>query len=190
MKSKQTIRATANIMKNDISDWDKQHNQKKRLYLLAKRKGFALQLCRKGDVRDSEWRTFRILNRPSGEVVHSARPDGYGLTLDQVEQYLTQHSAKAQAGTKQTLIKRAATEDIPIVLKSSKPEGKPTVIQNASPAEAHPSTTPSVSRTPTLADRNVALLEAVAKNLEKAVEQYTAQLGICRDMIREAKNAR
>ena len=176
-------------MMNAIIDWDKQQNQKKRLYLLAKRKGLALQLCRKSEGPDYD--TFRILNRTSRVVVHSARPAGYGLTLDQVAEYLTQHSAKAPACTKQTVSMQTTMDEVRPILKSSKPKGKETVIQQiASPAEAHPSTTPRDSRTPTLADKNVPLLEAVAKNLEEAIERETSQLRACREMIRETKNAR
>ena len=98
--------------------WEKKDTQKKRLYLLAKRKGLALQLCRKSEGPDYD--TFRILNRTSSAVVHSASPDGYGLTLDQVAEYLTHYQAKAQAGTKLTVIPPTTMDDIRPILKSSK----------------------------------------------------------------------
>ena len=108
--AKHTIRATSNIMKYVIHDWDKEDKLKKRLYRLAKRKGLALKLYRKSEGPDRN--TFRILDRTSGAVVHSARPGGYGLTLDQVEEYLSHHSSKEQVGTKQTVVNQTTVEAI------------------------------------------------------------------------------
>jgi len=185
--AKHTIRATSNIMKYVIHDWDKEDKLKKRLYRLAKRKGLALKLYRKSEGPDRN--TFRILDRTSGAVVHSARPGGYGLTLDQVEEYLSHHSSKEQVGTKQTVVNQTTVEAIREIRKSTKPKGKDTGSQNATPAETPLSTTPRDSHTPSLTDRNVALLEAVSKNLEMAIERDTSQLRVCREMIRNAKNA-
>jgi len=97
-------------MKYVIHDWDKEDKLKKRLYRLAKRKGLALKLYRKSEGPDRN--TFRILDRTSGAVVHSARPGGYGLTLDQVEEYLSHHSSKEQVGTKQTVVNQTTVEAI------------------------------------------------------------------------------
>ena len=154
--AKQTTRAKGNIMKYDIHDWEKEYNLKKRLYRLAKRKGLALKLCRKSEGLDS--RTFRILDRRSGRVLHSARPGGYGLTLDQVEEYLSHHSSRKQVGTKQTEVNEKTVEAVREILNSWKPKGKDTGSQNATPAETPLSTTPSKSHTPALTDRNAPML--------------------------------
>lgn len=146
-----------------------------------------MKLCRKSEGPDRN--TFRILDRTSGMVVHSASPDGYGLTLDQVEEYLSHHPSKEQVGTKQTVVNQTTVEAIREILKSTKPKGKNTGSQNATPAQTPLSTTPRDSHTPSLTDRNVALLEAVSKNLEMAIERDTSQLRVCREMIRNAKNA-
>ena len=177
-------------MSNHMLAWQKTDNQKKRLYLLAKRKGLALQLCRKHDDANPDYGTFRIINRKSGAAVHSARPGGYGLTIDQVEEYLTHHSANKPMSPLNAPIQPRPLPPIAFIDEHADPKGEGTKSQNVNQPTPHTETTSTDSRTPTLADRNVALLEAVAKNLEKAIEQYTAQLGLCRDMIRETKNVR
>jgi len=73
-------------------DVDTEPRVRDRLYRLAKKKGFKLQLCRSHD-EGPDYSTYRIVNRATNVVVHAARLDGYGLTLDQVDQYLSTHSA-------------------------------------------------------------------------------------------------
>lgn len=174
-------------MKHAIDDYQKEDNLKKRLYLLAKRKGLALQLCRKSEGPDCG--TFRILNRTSRAVVHSARPGGYGLTLDQVEEYLAHHPAKEQVSTGQILLRRPPAADTGTFLKAMNPKHEGIVSHNAIPTAPDPSQRPRDPRTMTLGEKNVALLEAVANNLQKAIERDTSQLALVRSMIAKAKSA-
>ena len=75
----------------------KEDNQRKRLYSLAKKKGLGLQLYRRGDQTDPDYRTYRLVDRDSGVVVHAVGANGYGLTLEKVQEYLTQAPAEMTA---------------------------------------------------------------------------------------------
>ncbi len=59
--------------------------ERDRLYRLAKRMGYRLQMCRR---QNEDHGTYRLLTRNTNTLVLSARIDGYGLTLDQVEAFL------------------------------------------------------------------------------------------------------
>lgn len=67
-----------------------------RLRTLAKRNDLRLEQCRTHNTKHPDYHTFRIKDA-SGEVVHSAGPGEYGLTLGQVEQYLTHHALTRDA---------------------------------------------------------------------------------------------
>ena len=64
---------------------DESENLRKRLYVQAKRKGLRLQLNRNATHDHPDYRTYRILDRASNEVLLAARQGGYGLTLEQVQ---------------------------------------------------------------------------------------------------------
>jgi hypothetical protein len=170
-------------MQLEIDDYQKIENLRKRLYVLAKRKGLALQLCRKKGIPDRN--TYRILNRTTRVVVHSASPGGYGLMLGAVEEYLTGHSAQEQVGM--TPPERTATQGIPVIPKPVKPIHKATLSHKAIPTALDPSKGPGDPRIMTLADINTTLLEAVANNLQGAIERDTTQLAQVRSMIANAK---
>ena len=59
-------------------------NERDRLYRLAKRLGYRLQMCRKDN---GEKGTYRVLR--NNYVQASKRIDGYGLTLAQVDAWLS-----------------------------------------------------------------------------------------------------
>jgi len=85
-----------NMITNDTTLKNKQIVQR-RLYRLAKRKGFKLSKCRSRTPSHPDYGTYCIcyLDRFSHphNVAHMAGHNGYGLTLDQVEEYLKTHSA-------------------------------------------------------------------------------------------------
>jgi hypothetical protein len=76
---------------------DENENLQKRLYVQAKRKGLRLQLSRNMLRDHPDYQTYRILDRASNEVLLAARQGGYGLTLEQVEEYLNRHTTSAEA---------------------------------------------------------------------------------------------
>jgi DNA-binding transcriptional MerR regulator len=101
---------------------DENENLRKRLYVQAKRKGLRLQLSRKTSRDHPDYQTYRILDRASNEVIHAARPGAYGLTLEQVEEYLDQPKTLEKAPTKlskaasgDSAAKEQATSDLPRV---------------------------------------------------------------------------
>lgn len=63
--------------------------ERDRLYRLAKRKSYRLQMCRR---QNEDRGTYHLLTRNTNTVVLSARIDGYGLTLDRVEAFLARHA--------------------------------------------------------------------------------------------------
>ena len=79
---------------------DENENLQKRLYVQAKRKGLRLQLSRNANLDHPDYRTYRILDRASNEVLLAARQGGYGLTLEQVEEYLNRPRTLEKAQTK------------------------------------------------------------------------------------------
>jgi hypothetical protein len=63
------------------------------LYRLAKRKGFYLRKCRSRTPSDPEYGNFVIGRQVTNMVEHMKGLNGYGLTLDDVAEYLEKHSA-------------------------------------------------------------------------------------------------
>jgi hypothetical protein len=70
-----------------------------RLYRVAKRIGFALEKCRSHDHSHADYGSYRILNRTTNEVIYSIRPESYGLTLAEAEQYLERAKAQSEQAT-------------------------------------------------------------------------------------------
>jgi hypothetical protein len=60
-----------------------------RLRRMAERQGLRLERCRRRDTRALAYGTYRLADATTGNVVASNGITGYGLTLDQIERYLT-----------------------------------------------------------------------------------------------------
>ena len=60
-----------------------------RLRRMAKRQRLKLCRSRLRDVYAHGYGTYHLVDARTGEVVHSGDEDGYGLSLDEIEHYLT-----------------------------------------------------------------------------------------------------
>ena len=63
--------------------------REKRLRRAADRQGLRLERSRRRDPRALGFGTYRLTDARTGGVVAAGSEGGYGLTLDQVEDYLT-----------------------------------------------------------------------------------------------------
>ena len=63
--------------------------REKRLRRAADRQGLRLERSRRRDPRALGFGTYRLVDARTGGVVAAGTADGFGLTLDQVEQHLT-----------------------------------------------------------------------------------------------------
>ncbi len=60
-----------------------------RLRRMAERQGFKLEKSRRRDLRAVDFGTYRIVSTHTGGVAAQGSQDGYGLSLDDVERFLT-----------------------------------------------------------------------------------------------------
>jgi hypothetical protein len=78
-------------MKTSPNQTTSQQTQQSALYHLAKRKGFKLIKCRSRKRSDPEYGHYQISNSTTNQVVHMKGLNGYGLTLNDVAEYLRTH---------------------------------------------------------------------------------------------------
>jgi hypothetical protein len=72
-----------------------QRTQQSALYRLAKRKGFKLIKYPSRTPSDPEYGHYQIADRETNMVAHMNGLNGYGLTLNDIAEYLKTHSCSS-----------------------------------------------------------------------------------------------
>ena len=80
-------------MTTNDAELKKQRTLERRLYRLARRKGFTISKCRSRTPSHPEYGHYQIAYSATNMIAHMAGLNGYGLTLNDVAEYLKTHSA-------------------------------------------------------------------------------------------------
>ncbi len=132
-----------------INSLKEEHSLKRRLYSRAKKQGLKLQVYRSGDHTDPDYQTFRLLNRESGAIVYAAGPDRYGLTLAQVEEFLSPVSGSATTQPGEGVESKTGVEQRPDRAEQERAE------EIGTPAETGVCDARQVEKVTRIADTNI-----------------------------------